>query len=102
MSVQNPVAPSAAQGAAATADLAVVSHYINGQAVEGTSGRFGDVSNPALGQVARRVAFASKAEVDSAIAAAFTLVSLVRSYMLRRLFEWMGTLNSSRPFIREP
>ena len=54
MSVQNPVAPSAAQGAAATADLAVVSHYINGQVVEGTSGRFGDVSNPALGQVARQ------------------------------------------------
>jgi malonate-semialdehyde dehydrogenase (acetylating)/methylmalonate-semialdehyde dehydrogenase len=70
MSVQNPVAPNAAHGAAATADLAVVSHYINGQVVEGTSGRFGDVSNPALGQVARRVAFASKAEVDSAIAAA--------------------------------
>ena len=39
MSVQNPVAPGAAQGAAATADLAVVSHYINGQVVEGTSGR---------------------------------------------------------------
>jgi malonate-semialdehyde dehydrogenase (acetylating)/methylmalonate-semialdehyde dehydrogenase len=70
MSASNTSAADAGQGAAGTAELAVVSHFINGQIAEGTSGRTGEVSNPALGQVARRVAFASKAEVDRAIAAA--------------------------------
>jgi len=50
------------------ADL--VHHYIGGRQVAGRSGRFGDVYNPALGTVARRVAFASTEEVGQAIAAA--------------------------------
>src|SRR5262245_5460760 len=70
MSAPNASAPAPIQGAPSTAELAAVSHFINGQIVEGTSGRFGEVSNPALGQIARRVAFASKADVDRAIAAA--------------------------------
>src|SRR5262245_39822841 len=45
-------------------------HYINGQRVSGTSGRFGNVYNPALGVVKARVPLASAAEVDRAIAAA--------------------------------
>jgi len=45
-------------------------HYINGVAVAGTSGRFGDVLNPALGEVRARVPLATKAEAESAIAAA--------------------------------
>ncbi len=48
----------------------VIQHYINGRIVEGTSGRFGEVYNPAIGEVIRRVAFASGAEVDQAVAAA--------------------------------
>jgi malonate-semialdehyde dehydrogenase (acetylating)/methylmalonate-semialdehyde dehydrogenase len=55
---------------------AQIPHFIGGRLVEGTSGRFGDVWNPALGARARRVAFASKAEVDQAVdaaAAAFPL-----------------------------
>ena len=45
-------------------------HYINGQRVAGTSGRFGDVYNPALGEVKARVPLAGKAELDAAVAAA--------------------------------
>ena len=58
MSVTN-TSTAGAGGAAGTAELAVVSHFINGQIVEGTSG-----------QVARRVSFASKSDVDRAVAAA--------------------------------
>ena len=45
-------------------------HAIGGAAVAGTSGRFGDVYDPASGVVTARVAFASEAEIDAAVAAA--------------------------------
>ncbi len=45
-------------------------HWINGGLVKGTSGRFADVMNPATGEVQARVALASKAELDAAVAAA--------------------------------
>ncbi|GAA0293348.1 CoA-acylating methylmalonate-semialdehyde dehydrogenase [Rhodovulum strictum] len=47
-----------------------LTHFVNGQQVKGTSGRFADVYNPALGEVQARVPLASKAEMDAAIAAA--------------------------------
>jgi malonate-semialdehyde dehydrogenase (acetylating) / methylmalonate-semialdehyde dehydrogenase len=47
-----------------------LTHVINGKPVDGTSGRFGDVFNPALGEVSSRVPLASVAEVDAAVAAA--------------------------------
>ena len=47
-----------------------VSHWINGGPVEGTSGRQGDVYDPATGVLARHVDFASIDEVDAAVAAA--------------------------------
>lgn len=47
-----------------------ISHYIDGRLVEGTSGRHGDVFNPALGSITGRVPLASTAEVDQAVAAA--------------------------------
>ena len=43
-------------------------HWINGKRVAGTSGRFADVYNPATGEVQAKVALASKAELDAAIA----------------------------------
>jgi malonate-semialdehyde dehydrogenase (acetylating)/methylmalonate-semialdehyde dehydrogenase len=49
-------------------------HYINGQQVEGTSGRYGDVFNPTTGEVTARVPLASADETARAIevaAAAF-------------------------------
>ena len=48
----------------------IIQHYVNGRVVEGKSGRFGDVYNPAIGEVVRQVSFASTAEVREAVKAA--------------------------------
>ncbi|HEY2033812.1 MAG TPA: CoA-acylating methylmalonate-semialdehyde dehydrogenase [Rhizomicrobium sp.] len=45
-------------------------HFIAGQHVKGTSGRFGDVFNPATGEVQAKVALASRAEMRKAVDAA--------------------------------
>jgi len=42
-------------------------HYLNGRSIEGTSGRYGDVFNPATGVISARVPLASRAEVDAAV-----------------------------------
>ncbi|MBS0561263.1 MAG: CoA-acylating methylmalonate-semialdehyde dehydrogenase [Proteobacteria bacterium] len=47
-----------------------IGHFIGGRAVAGTSGNFGEVFNPATGEVSARVAMASAAELDQAVAAA--------------------------------
>ncbi|NNE81916.1 MAG: CoA-acylating methylmalonate-semialdehyde dehydrogenase [Silicimonas sp.] len=47
-----------------------LSHFINGQRVAGTSGRFADVFNPATGEVQARVPLASVEEIDAAVAKA--------------------------------
>ncbi|MGP1358772.1 CoA-acylating methylmalonate-semialdehyde dehydrogenase, partial [Roseicyclus sp.] len=47
-----------------------IGHWINGKRVAGTSGRMADVWNPATGEVQAKVALASKAELDAAVAAA--------------------------------
>ena len=49
---------------------AVVQHVIGGQRTGGSASRFADVFNPATGQVARRVALGTRADVDAAVAAA--------------------------------
>ncbi len=45
-------------------------HFVAGAARHGTSGRFGDVFNPATGEVRARVPLASRAEVEEAVGAA--------------------------------
>ncbi|MCB1865020.1 MAG: CoA-acylating methylmalonate-semialdehyde dehydrogenase [Chromatiales bacterium] len=45
-------------------------HYIDGARVEGASGRFGEVYDPATGAVAARVPLASGAEIANAVATA--------------------------------
>ncbi|MBF6457320.1 CoA-acylating methylmalonate-semialdehyde dehydrogenase [Nocardia cyriacigeorgica] len=45
-----------------------LTHFIGGQQVPGTSGRFGDVFDPNVGQVQARVPLASTSEVQAAIA----------------------------------
>lgn len=45
-------------------------HFINGQKVEGVSGRFGDVFNPATGAVTARIPLASASEAALAVEAA--------------------------------
>jgi malonate-semialdehyde dehydrogenase (acetylating)/methylmalonate-semialdehyde dehydrogenase len=50
--------------------MRTISHFVNGQALEGASGRFGDVFNPNTGEVQARVQLATDAELDAAVQAA--------------------------------
>ena len=45
-----------------------LTHFINGENVKGGSGRFGDVFNPATGEVQAKLPMATAAETDQAIA----------------------------------
>src|SRR4029079_17080691 len=45
-----------------------IGHFVGGKQVKGGSGRQGDVFNPNTGEVQAKVAFASKSEVENAIA----------------------------------
>ncbi len=45
-----------------------IGHWINGKLVAGTSGRFADIMNPATGEVQAKVALATVAELNAAIA----------------------------------
>jgi len=47
-----------------------LTHYINGKRLEGSSGRYGDVFDPATGEVKKRVPLATAAELDMAVKAA--------------------------------
>src|ERR1035441_4808823 len=47
-----------------------IPHWIGGKAVAGSSGRTGNVYNPATGQVQALVPLANRAELDAAVAAA--------------------------------
>ena len=44
-----------------------IPHFLNGRKTEGASGRYGDVFNPATGEVQARVPFANAGEVDAAV-----------------------------------
>ncbi|MET3664830.1 CoA-acylating methylmalonate-semialdehyde dehydrogenase [Caulobacter sp. 1776] len=44
-----------------------IAHFVNGQTLTGSSGRFGDVFNPNTGEVQARVQFATDAELDAAV-----------------------------------
>ena len=54
----------------ATTQVEELHHFIAGQRVSGTSGRFGEIYNPAHGVVAKHVPLANKSEVETAIATA--------------------------------
>ncbi len=47
-----------------------IGHFIGGKHVAGSSGKFGDVFDPASGEVTGRVALADAREVSAAVAAA--------------------------------
>jgi malonate-semialdehyde dehydrogenase (acetylating)/methylmalonate-semialdehyde dehydrogenase len=51
-------------------DLPILSHWIDGKRVDGTSGRTSPVFDPALGVATKNVALASQEEIDRAIASA--------------------------------
>src|SRR5437762_7584706 len=65
-------------------EVARISHWIDGERVEGESGRSGPVYNPALGVQTGEVDFASVEEVDAAVQAA------------KRAFESWRTVSLSR------
>jgi malonate-semialdehyde dehydrogenase (acetylating)/methylmalonate-semialdehyde dehydrogenase len=65
-------------------EITRISHWIDGQRVEGASGRSGPVYNPALGVQTGEVDFASVEEVDAAVQAA------------KRAFESWRTMSLSR------
>ena len=44
-----------------------IAHFVNGQTLVGTSGRFGDVFNPNTGEVQARVQLATADELDAAV-----------------------------------
>src|SRR5436309_16137674 len=74
-----------------------VQHFINGKRTEGKGGRGGDIFNPATGEKVRRVAFASAADVDTAVkaaAAAFpgwaATPPLTRARILFKFLEILG------------
>jgi malonate-semialdehyde dehydrogenase (acetylating) / methylmalonate-semialdehyde dehydrogenase len=50
--------------------MRTISHWIGGKPADGTSGRFGPVTNPATGEQTGQVALAEAADVDAAVAAA--------------------------------
>ncbi|HEY7826902.1 MAG TPA: aldehyde dehydrogenase family protein, partial [Candidatus Limnocylindrales bacterium] len=64
-----------------------VSHWIDGARVAGTSGRSGPVFDPATGEIARRVDFASVEEVDRAVAAASAAFPAWRAMSLSKRAE---------------
>ena len=47
--------------------MRTIGHFLNGANVAGTSGRFGDIYNPATGEVQARVSFATRAEMRKAV-----------------------------------
>ncbi len=68
-------------------ELERVNHWIGGKRVPGTSGRQGPVYNPATGELAREVDFASVEEVDAAVAAAKAAFPAWRATSLSRRTE---------------
>ena len=68
-------------------EIARISHWIDGQRVEGASGRSGPVYNPATGVQSGEVDFASVEELDAAVQAARRAFESWRSMSLSRRTE---------------
>jgi malonate-semialdehyde dehydrogenase (acetylating)/methylmalonate-semialdehyde dehydrogenase len=73
--------------AAKSGELKRISHWIGGKPVAGTSGRNGPVYNPAKGQQAAEVDFASVEELDQAVQAAKAAFPAWRAMSLSRRTE---------------
>ena len=77
---------------------ATVTHWINGAPADGTSRRYGDVTNPATGEVTSIVSLASEDDVAAAVAAARDAFPAWRDTSLARrtqiMFAFRELLNS--------
>jgi malonate-semialdehyde dehydrogenase (acetylating)/methylmalonate-semialdehyde dehydrogenase len=71
----------------APSEMGRVNHWIGGKRVAGTSGRQGQVYNPATGKVAREVDFATADEVDAAVRTAREAFAAWRASSLSRRTE---------------
>ena len=75
-------------------------HWKSGAPYEGSSGRFGDVTNPATGVVTAQVAFASEDDVQSVVAAAAAAFPQWRDTSLAKrtqiLFTFRELLNARK------
>ena len=80
-------------------------HWKSGAAYEGSSGRFGDVTNPATGEVTGQVAFASDEDVQAVVAAAAAAFPRWRDTSLARrtqiLFAFRELLNARKDELAE-
>jgi malonate-semialdehyde dehydrogenase (acetylating)/methylmalonate-semialdehyde dehydrogenase len=76
-------------------------HWANGQKIDGKSGRFSDVTNPATGEVTASLPLASKQEAAEVIAAAKAAFPAWRDTSLtkrtRILFKFRELLNARAP-----
>ena len=85
--------------------MKTITHWIDGKPVEGTSGRFGPVYDPATGAQEKQVAFASVDEVDAAVASAkAAFLSWGESSLAKRtaiLFKYRELLDAHRDEIAE-
>lgn len=92
--------PGGAGAPAGSPRLPIVQHWIGGKPWVGAPDRTGEVFDPATGQLARRVAFASVAEVDQAVAAAAAAFTEYRNTSLTRrtqvLFAFRELLNARK------
>ena len=85
--------------------MRTIDHWVGGKPVEGTSGRFGPVTDPATGEQTGQVALASSAEVDAAVAAAVEAAPGWRASSLsarsRVLFAYRDLLHRHRAELAE-
>ncbi len=79
--------------AAVTTELKLISHWIGGASVQGTSGRRGPVYNPATGEQSGEVDFASVDEIDGAVAAAKAAFPGWRQWSLSKRTDLMFRIN---------
>ncbi|MEV6484847.1 aldehyde dehydrogenase family protein, partial [Streptomyces sp. NPDC051576] len=83
----------------------IVNHWIGGKTVEGASGNYGPVTDPATGAVTTKVAFASVDEVDAAVAAAKDAYATWGTSSLAKrttiLFKFRALLDANRDAIAE-
>lgn len=86
-------------------DLPILDHWIGGATNPGTGTRLGDIYNPALGTVQKRVRFAAAADVDTAVSAAkkafaeWSEASLTRRTAV--LFKFRELLNARKGELAE-
>ncbi len=85
--------------------METVQHYVNGKKIDGRSGRFAPVFNPATGEQPRQVALAAASEVDQAVSAAReALPGWANTPPLRRarvMFKFNELLNQHRKELAE-